>query len=139
MKKRLDLINISILLKWKYASILKFRTHVYTVNVQFDNKYYKSHNSKDSTKYMYLVPKSPLQKKETPIEFVFQHTINFQQSASQIITEYIYITFKELSPLSKDYQILHNFPLFKYSKKSKKNLPPSQKKTNHKQTKSANT
>lgn len=71
MKKRLDLINISILLKWKYASILKFRTHVYTVNVQFDNKYYKSHNSKDSTKYMYLVTKSPLQKKETPIEFVF--------------------------------------------------------------------
>lgn len=38
-----------------------------------------------------------------------------------------------MSPLLKDYQILHNFPLFKYSKKSKENYPPPQKKTTNKQ------
>lgn len=73
MKKRLDLINISILLKWKYASILSSERTYTLQNMQFDNKYYKSHNSKDSTKYMYLVPKSPLQKKR-------KHQLNLYSS-----------------------------------------------------------
>lgn len=49
MKKRLDLIDISILLKWKYASILSSERTYTLQNMQFDNKYYKSHNNKDST------------------------------------------------------------------------------------------
>lgn len=67
VKKRLDLVYISIFFKWKYAFILKFRTHVYTVSMHLITKYCKSQNQQ--RQYMYLVPlfPSPPPKKEKKI------------------------------------------------------------------------